>query len=109
MDHDDRLFETTTNVQRAVQRTGNNALNGRLEEGTWADVTPIPAPLDLNAFRPAKRGVFAAVVQSATADASPRDWPSAMAAAAGPSRVLIADARGFTGEVLSLRPRGELS
>ena len=83
--------------------------SGRLEEGTWADVTPIPAPLDLSAFRPARRGVFAAVVHSAATDATPRDWPSAMAAAAGPSRVLIADARGFTGEVLSLRPRGELS
>lgn len=67
------------------------------------------APLPLESFRPARRGVFAAVVEQAERDMSERDWPSAMVSAAGPQRALWADERGFTGDVLELRPRGELA
>lgn len=65
-----------------------------------------PAVVD---FRPAARGTFERVIIGAAADLSDRDWPSAMAAAAGPERALLADARGFTGDVIDIRPRGELS
>ena len=99
-------------VQLSLPDTVQQTLAGRLEEGTWADVTPLPrrAPtLELSCFDPAARGTFEAVVETAAADVSDRDWPSAMAAAAGPSRVLLADGRGFTGDMLQLKSRGSLS
>jgi hypothetical protein len=69
----------------------------------------LAVPLAVESFRPSRRGVFRNVVRTAERDMSDRDWPSAMAAAAGPARALIADARGFTGRLLELRPAGDLS